>query len=71
MSKEYQLKAGFLWRLAQFAEWPNNAFESADSSVICLLGENPFGEALEAAVRGGDRAWAKADRAIASECRAN
>ena len=53
VSKEYQLKAVFLWRLAQFAEWPNNAFESADSPiVICLLGENPFGEALEAAVRG-------------------
>ena len=53
VSKEYQLKAVFLWRLAQFAEWPNDAFESADSPiVICLLGENPFGDALEAAVRG-------------------
>jgi hypothetical protein len=53
VSKEYQLKAVFLWRLAQFTEWPRDAFESADSPiVICLLGDNPFGDALDAAVRG-------------------
>jgi uncharacterized protein DUF4154 len=53
VSKEYQLKAVFLWRLAQFTEWPSDAFESADSSiVICVLGENPFGDALNAAVAG-------------------
>jgi len=53
VSKEYQLKAVLLWRLAQFTQWPSNAFESADSPVvICVLGENPFGGALEAAVRG-------------------
>jgi YfiR/HmsC-like len=52
VSKEYQIKAVFLWRLAQFTEWPNTAFEHADSpTVICVLGENPFGDALEAAVR--------------------
>jgi hypothetical protein len=52
-SKEYQLKAVFLWRLAQFTEWPANAFEHGDSPiVICVLGENPFGDALDAAVRG-------------------
>ena len=53
VSKEYQLKAVFLWRLAQFTQWPSEAFESADSPiVICVLGENPFGDALEEAVRG-------------------
>jgi len=52
-SKEYQLKAVFLWRLAQFAQWPSDAFEGPDSPlVICVLGENPFGDALDAAVRG-------------------
>lgn len=51
-SREYQLKAVFLWRLAQFTTWPADAFEKADSPiVICVLGENPFGGALEAAVR--------------------
>jgi hypothetical protein len=53
VSKEYQLKAVLLWRLAQFTQWPGDAFESSDSPVvICVLGENPFGDALEAAVRG-------------------
>ena len=53
VSKEYQLKAVFLWRLAQFTQWPNDAFESADSPiVICVLGENPFDGALDAAIAG-------------------
>ena len=53
VSKEYQIKAVFLWRLAQFTEWPATAFESADSPiVICVLGENPFGHAIEETVRG-------------------
>ena len=53
VSKEYQVKAVFLWRLAQFTQWPSNAFENADSPIaICVLGENPFGDALEEAVRG-------------------
>ena len=51
--KEYQLKAVFLWRLAPFTQWPSDAFESPDSPiVICVLGENPFGDALNAAVSG-------------------
>jgi hypothetical protein len=53
VSKEYQLKAVFLLRLAQFTQWPTDVFASADSPlVICVLGENPFGDALDAAVRG-------------------
>lgn len=52
VSKEYQLKAVFLWRLAQFTQWPSNAFENADRPIaICVLGENPFGDALDEAVR--------------------
>jgi uncharacterized protein DUF4154 len=53
VSKEYQLKAVFLWRLAQFTQWPSDVFESADSPiVICVLGDNPFENALHAAVTG-------------------
>ena len=53
VSKEYQLKAVFLWRLAQFTQWPSNTFESSESPiVICVVGENPFGDALEESVRG-------------------
>ena len=53
VSKEYQLKAVFLWRLAQFTEWPSDAFENSESPiVICVLGDNPFDGALNAAVSG-------------------
>lgn len=53
VSREYQVKAVFLWRLAQFVTWPNNAFERADSPIVIgVLGDNPFGAALETAVRG-------------------
>jgi hypothetical protein len=53
VSKEYQLKAVFLWRLTQFTQWPSDAFDSPESPlVICVLGENPFGDALGAAVAG-------------------
>ncbi|HEY7560385.1 MAG TPA: YfiR family protein, partial [Candidatus Binatia bacterium] len=53
VSREYQLKAVFLFRLAQFTQWPGDAFENPTSPiVICVLGENPFGDALDAAVRG-------------------
>jgi hypothetical protein len=53
VSKEYQLKAVFLWRLAQFTEWPNDAFDSRESPiVICVVGDNPFDGALQAAVAG-------------------
>jgi YfiR/HmsC-like len=53
VSKEYQLKAVFLWRLAQFTEWPSDGFASGNSPiVICIVGENPFDNALSAAVAG-------------------
>jgi hypothetical protein len=53
VSREYQLKAVFLLRLAQFTRWPNDAFQSPDTPiVICVLGENPFGDALDGALRG-------------------
>ncbi len=52
-SKEYQVKAVFLFRLAQFVEWPTNAFENDTSPIIIgVLGEDPFGEALDLALKG-------------------
>lgn len=53
VTKEYQLMSVILWRLAQFVEWPASAFASPDSPlIIAVLGENPFGTALELATRG-------------------
>lgn len=53
VSREYQVKAVFLYNFAQFVEWPATAFASPDSAlVICVLGEDPFGAALTDAVQG-------------------
>jgi hypothetical protein len=53
VSREYQLKAVFLFRLTQFAEWPAEKFESAESPMIIgVAGRNPFGDALHVAVKG-------------------
>jgi hypothetical protein len=53
VAKDYQIKAVFLWRLAQFVTWPAQAFEDDSAPfVIGVLGQDPFGEALDLAVRG-------------------
>lgn len=50
---EYSLKAVFLFNFAKFVEWPPQAFaDPHDPFVICVLGGNPFGAALDDAVRG-------------------
>jgi YfiR/HmsC-like len=50
---EYQLKAVFLFNFGKFVEWPPQAFaDPHDPFTICVLGESPFGSALEEAVRG-------------------
>ena len=50
---EYQVKAAFLYNFAKFVEWPPEAFKTPkDPILICVLGHNPFGNALEEAIRG-------------------
>jgi hypothetical protein len=50
---EYQVKAAFLYNFAKFVEWPPEAFKTAkDPILVCVLGRNPFGKALEEAIRG-------------------
>lgn len=50
---EYQVKAAFLYNFAKFVEWPNSAFKSPQEPIsICIIGQNPFGGALEEAIRG-------------------
>jgi len=52
-SREYQIKAVFLFNFAQFVEWPAHAFAEAQAPlVIGVLGEDPFGTYLEEIVRG-------------------
>jgi hypothetical protein len=50
---EYQVKAAFLYNFAKFVEWPPEAFKTPkDPILVCVLGRNPFGNALEEAIRG-------------------
>jgi hypothetical protein len=47
-SREYAVKAAFIFNFAQFTEWPDNAFASANSPfVIGVIGSDPFDGALE------------------------
>ena len=51
-SKEYQVKAVFLFNFAQFVEWPPAAFADDKSPlVIGILGDDPFGAYLDEVVR--------------------
>jgi hypothetical protein len=50
---EYQVKAAFLYNFARFVEWPATSFSSPTAPiVICILGPNPFGQALDDAIHG-------------------
>src|ERR1700674_1953410 len=50
---EYQVKALFLYNFARYVEWPVQSFKTPnDPIVICILGPNPFGRALDQAVTG-------------------
>jgi hypothetical protein len=52
LTREYDLKAVFLFNFAQFVEWPAEALPKEDSPLtIGVLGDNPFGTALDEAVR--------------------
>ena len=47
-SLEYRVKAAFLYNFTKFVKWPAKAFDNATSPIkICILGESPFGEALD------------------------
>ncbi len=46
---EYQLKGAYLYHFTKFVTWPDNAFTTEQAPFqICILGENPFGQLLDA-----------------------
>ena len=52
-SVEYAVKAAFLYKFGSFVEWPATAFASPTSPFqLCVVGEDPFGAALDKAVSG-------------------
>ncbi len=52
-SREYKVKAAFIYNFAKFVEWPAQKL-GGDSAplVIGVLGPNPFGDELENALKG-------------------
>jgi hypothetical protein len=48
---EYEVKATYLYNFSRFVEWPAQSLPAqSDSFAICVLGDNPFGPALNATV---------------------
>ncbi len=53
IAPEYQIKAAFLYNFAKFVEWPAGSFaDSTAPFVVGVLGNDPFGPALEKAFQG-------------------
>jgi hypothetical protein len=52
-TRETDLKAAFLFNMAQFVDWPTNVFSSTNSAfVIGIMGNsNPFGKVLDGLVK--------------------
>jgi len=52
-TKEYEIKAAFLFNFVQFVKWPPAAFASPDAPLcIGILGPDPFAGALDDTIRG-------------------
>jgi hypothetical protein len=53
VSKEYQVKAAFLYNFAKFVDWPADRFSHDTAPIrIAVIGQNPFGDELDHALRG-------------------
>ena len=44
---EYQVKAAFILNFARFVEWPSDAFGDGGALVVGVVGDDPFGGALD------------------------
>ncbi len=50
--KEYHLKARYIEGFTAFIQWPKSIFSNSDDPLrLCVLGDNPFGKALDILVR--------------------
>ncbi len=55
-ASEAQVKAVFLFNFAQFVDWPAEAVPDSQAPLIIgILGDDPFGNFLDATVRGEHR----------------
>jgi hypothetical protein len=50
---EYQVKATYLYNFGRFVQWPPNvAAAEGNSFSICVIGQDPFGSALDSILAG-------------------
>jgi len=50
---EYEVKAAYLYNFGRFVQWPNKATAHGGSPfTVCVLGQDPFGQALDAILAG-------------------
>lgn len=48
-----QVKAAFIYNFSLFVEWPSRAFEDENTPIVIgILGDDPFGESLDNALKG-------------------
>ena len=48
ISREYLIKSAILYNFAKFASWPEAAFTTPGAPLrVCVLGDDPFGAALD------------------------
>ncbi len=48
-AEEYAVKAAYLYNFAKFVQWPAETFTNKESPInLCIIGDNPFGQALDA-----------------------
>jgi hypothetical protein len=53
-ANEFQIKAAYLYNFGRFVQWPDESGGDRNESFeICVLGTDPFGQALDATLAGG------------------
>jgi hypothetical protein len=49
---DYKVKAVYLYNFGHFVEWPASVPAKSGSFTVCVLGQDPFGSALDATLAG-------------------
>ncbi|HXH91050.1 MAG TPA: YfiR family protein [Thermoanaerobaculia bacterium] len=52
VADEYQVKAAYLLNFARFVEWPADVLPASSPLEIGIVGDNPFGMAIDETLRG-------------------
>jgi hypothetical protein len=48
---EYEVQAAYISNFARFAQWPGRAPAAGEPFYVCVLGQDPFGPTLDAALK--------------------